>query len=192
MKKPSQKSGQALIVLDMVSEFRFEGWQAILAAARRIAPRIARLTQRARRAGLPVIYVNDMAADWDSDRRGLIRRAGAPGARGAEVLSWIAPGGRDHFVFKPKHSGFYGTALAELLYETQPSELILTGMTSHQCILFTAMDAYVRNYRLVVPRDCIGAPTAAQTRNALFILEQTVMARTPRAASLRFSRGAAR
>jgi hypothetical protein len=59
-------------------------------------------------------------------------------------------------------------------------------------VLFTAMDAYVRDYRLVVPRDCIAAPALAQTRHALFILEDALRGRTPLSSRVLFQRGAAR
>jgi nicotinamidase-related amidase len=83
------------------------------------------------------------------------------------------------------HSGFYGTPLPQLLEQLGAQELILTGLTSHQCVLFTAMDAYVRDYRLVVPRDCIGAARRVETQHALFVLEHGLMARTVLSSSLK-------
>lgn len=175
----------------MLSEFQFEDWRTALTAARRIAPVIARLKARAYAAGVPVVYVNDMAGRWQSDQQQFVARCLAPGARGRDVARQMAPAPADHFIFKPKHSGFYGTPLAELLGVARIGELILTGTTSHQCVLFTAMDAYVRDYRLVAPRDCIASPSRAQTSHALFILEDALRARTPLASRVLFQRGTA-
>jgi nicotinamidase-related amidase len=60
-------------------------------------------------------------------------------------------------VLKPANSGFFSTPLRTLLDLIGAETLVLTGVASHQCVLFTAADAYVRNYRLVVPRDCVAA-----------------------------------
>jgi nicotinamidase-related amidase len=190
---PAPRS-QALLILDMLSEFHFPGWRKVLAEARRIAPAIARLRQRASKAGIPVIYVNDTAGEWESDQTEFVRRCGKERARGRDIAELLRPRPGDYFIFKPRHSGFYSTPLATLLELRSVEELIFTGTTSHQCVLFTAMDAYVRDYRIVVPADCIGAPTPAQTRQALFILKESLRARTPPSARLKLahSRGATR
>lgn len=183
---------QALLVLDMLSEYRFEDAAPVLAAARSIAPCIARLAHRARSAGVPVVYVNDLAGKWESDQEHFVERCLAAGARGAAVARQVAPQEGDAFIFKPKHSGFYATPLAELLQGGQVEELILVGTTAHQCVLFTAMDAYVRDFRLVVPRDCLAAPAREQTRHALFILKDALRARTPSSQSVRLHAGTTR
>lgn len=178
-------SRQALLILDMISEFRFADWQRILAQAQRIAPCIARLRQRARNAGIPVVYVNDTGGDWESDQWAFIARCRAARGRGRAIVEALCPGRDDYFMFKPRHSGFYATPLSTLLELKAVDELILTGTTSHQCVLFTAMDAHVRSYRIIAPVDCIGAATRAQTRQALFILKESLRARTPRSPNLR-------
>lgn len=174
-----------MLILDLVSEYRFEGWRPVLAAARRIAPRIARLKRRAASRGIPVIYVNDATGTWESDRTRLLQRCLSGSARGRQVVEMIAPAADDLFIFKPRHSAFYATPLSEVLDRLHVGELILTGITSHQCVLFSAMDAYVRNLRLTVPRDCVSAPAARQTRQALFILQEALQARTTPSQRLR-------
>jgi isochorismate hydrolase len=83
------------------------------------------------------------------------------------VVQQIAPGEEDFILLKPKHSAFYATPLAELLEAAGAKRLILTGVTSHQCVLFTANDAYLRELELLIPRDCIAAPESRDTRLAL-------------------------
>lgn len=178
----------ALLILDMVSEFRFPDWRPVLSAATRIAPAVERLAHRARSASVPVVYVNDAGEKWESDSGDYVRRCSADGARGAQVARVIRPAPGDYFLFKPKHSGFYATPLPELLARLEVNRLILTGVTSHQCVLFTAMDAYVRDYEVVAPADCLGAGSTRQTRHALFILEESLNARIAPSRAVRFRR----
>ena len=185
----SQRRQTALLVLDMVSEFRFPDAEAILRGARRPARAIARLKARARAAKVPVIYVNDTAGKWESDPRSFVQRCLEPEARGRDVVRLIEPDlDRDYFMFKPKHSAFFGTPLESLLGELGIRRLVLTGVTSHQCVLFTAMDAHVREYQLLVPADCVGAGSREETRHALFIAEHALRARVAASARLRFGR----
>ncbi|HKS58351.1 MAG TPA: cysteine hydrolase [Steroidobacteraceae bacterium] len=178
----------ALLVLDMVSEFAFPDAGRVLAGARRPARAIARLTKRARSAKVPVIYVNDTAGRWESDPRGFVQRCLAPAAAGRDVVKLIAPDlSADYFMFKPKHSAFFGTPLKSLLDQMKIRRLVLTGITSHQCVLFTAMDAYVREYELVLAMDCVGAGSREETRHALFIAEHALPARIAHSSLVRFA-----
>jgi len=180
-------SRTALLVLDMVSEFRFPDAERVLRGARRPARAIARLKERARTAKIPVIYVNDTAGKWESDPRAFLQRCLGPEAPGREVVELIEPDlDRDYFMFKPKHSAFFGTPLESLLGQLGIRRLVLTGMTSHQCVLFTGVDAYVREYELLVPADCIGAGSRDETRHALYLAEHALRARVAPAARLRF------
>jgi nicotinamidase-related amidase len=90
-----------------------------------------------------------------------------PGSKGADVAKSLHPGPKDFVILKPRHSAFYATPLASLLEQAGTQHLILTGVSTHQCILFTANDAHVRHLNLAVPSDCVGAPSAGQTRFAL-------------------------
>ncbi len=160
------RSMVALLILDMISDFGFRGGAAAARAALPIASRIARLAQRARRAGVPVIFVNDNLGRWRSDFPAILRHCSRVASKGAAVLEALAPQPRDYVVLKPKHSGFYATPLATLLEYVGARTLVLTGASTHQCVLFTANDAYVRDYRLWIPRDCVASPTRAQARLA--------------------------
>lgn len=179
---------RALLILDMISEYEFEDWRRIVRAARPIAPRIARLAVRAREARIPVMYVNDTGKNWESDQSAFLARCLAPQARGRDIAALLRPRAGDFFIFKPRHSAFYATPLAELLEQSGVQELILTGITSHQCVLFTAMDAHVRGLTLTVPGDTLGAGAAVQTRMALAVLREALGARVMGSARLRLSR----
>jgi nicotinamidase-related amidase len=156
-----------LLILDMISDFDFPDGKAVLRAARRIAPRIAALKARAAKARIPTIYVNDNLGRWRSDVRAVIARCTERDAPGRDVVQQIAPTEEDFFLLKPKHSGFYATPLGELLEAAGAKRLILTGLSTHQCVLFTANDAYLREFELQIPRDCVGAQGARESRLAL-------------------------
>ena len=67
---------------------------------------------------------------------------------------------RDHFVLKPRHSGFYCTGLEVLLERLGARTLILTGIAADICVLATAFDAHMRGFRLRVPADCVASESA--------------------------------
>jgi nicotinamidase-related amidase len=150
----------------MVSDFRFPDGAAVARAALPIARRIGRLADRARKSAVPVIYVNDSVGRWRSDFPGLVRHCRRAGSRGAPILDVLAPVPRDYAILKPRHSGFFATPLATILEYIGAKTLVLTGAAVHQCVLFTANDAYVREYRLWIPRDCVASATEAQKRLA--------------------------
>jgi nicotinamidase-related amidase len=178
----------ALLIIDVISEFEFPGAVAVLRCAPKPLRQIAKLKARAKASGVPIIYVNDMGPSWEWDRSAFVERCLRPTARGHRLVRLIAPDAEDHFIFKPKHSGFYGTPLHALLSRLKIKKLIMTGLTSHQCVLFTAVDAYVREYELLVPRDCIGAPSARESRHAMFIFERALKARLARSTSISLAR----
>ena len=160
-------SKTALLILDMISDFEFEDGARLCRAALPVATRISKLKQRAARAGVPVIYVNDNRGRWRSDFAAHVRRAVAEGSRGASVARLLAPAPTDYCILKPKHSAFYATVLGTLLEHLDVSRLILTGVTAHQCVLFTANDAYVRDLELFIPRDCMASESQAAAKLAL-------------------------
>jgi nicotinamidase-related amidase len=187
MSRTKRTHSTALLILDMVSEFRFPDGRRVLQGARRPAPAIARLKARARVARAPIIYVNDTAGAWESDPRAYVERCTDPSAPGRDVVELIRPQlDDDYFMFKPRHSAFFGTPLQTLLGQLRVRRLVLTGISAHQCVLFTAMDAHVREYELVAPADCIGAPRRTQTRHALFVLEDALRARIAPSARFRW------
>ena len=149
----------------MINAFDFEGARAMLPRAIAAAREIAALKRRARAARLAVIYVNDNFGRWRSDFRQTLEHClRSPGRKVAELLE---PDEEDYFVLKPKHSGFQFTSLDVLLKHLGTEALILTGVAGNFCVLFTAHDAYMRDYRLIVPSDCVTSLTVQANRRAL-------------------------
>jgi len=182
----------ALLILDLISDYQYPDADAIVPGAKRIARTIANLKARARRAGVPVIYVNDTRGHWESDQAKFIERCVNASKDAAEIVHTLLPTPEDYFLFKPRHSAFYATSLTELLSQLNISSLLLTGLTTHQCVLFTAVDAHVRRYEVMIASDCVAAPEAAETRNALYILERATDASVKASKAIRFHRGQGR
>src|SRR5690349_957413 len=157
----------ALLIIDMINAFDFEGARRMLARARAAARAIRALKRRAKSAGIPAVYVNDNFGRWRSDLRSLLKHVMKRGCPGRSIAELLAPEKNDYFVLKPKHSGFQFSALDLLLDHLGARTLILSGVAGNFCVLFTAHDAYMRDYRLVVPSDCVASLAAADDRYAL-------------------------
>lgn len=149
-----ENSSAALLLIDVINDLEFEGGEKLVKNAEAMAHSLAELKQRARAAGISSIYVNDNFGRWTSDFRRLIDHCLNDGVRGEQVSRLLKPREDDYFVLKPKHSGFYCTALDLLLKHLGASSLIVAGLTTDICVLFTANDAYIRDYRLYLPADC--------------------------------------
>lgn len=166
----------ALLLLDVINDLEWEGGEQLLQSALPMARRIAGLKRRARAAGIPAVYVNDNYGRWQSDFTRLFEHCAAEETRGRPLCELLRPAPDDYFVLKPKHSGFYSTTLDVLLDYLKASTLILTGVAGDICVLFTANDAYMRDFNLVVPADCVASNTAAANRNALRQMETALKA----------------
>jgi len=166
-RKTRSHRGVALVLIDVINGFDFEGAEALARAARRVAPRIEALAQRARAQKVPVIYVNDNFGRWRSDFRATVRECTRPEYLGRAVAERLRPTEADYFVLKPQHSGFYSTALDLLLDDLHVHTVVLTGFAANLCVLFTANDAHMRGYNLVVPSDCTASNTTTLTRATL-------------------------
>lgn len=92
-------------------------------------------------------------------------------------MEQLTPDEHDYFVLKPKHSGFYQTPLEVLLKHLGTQRLILTGVSTNSCVLFTANDAYMRDMQLAVPQDCVAACNCREHDFALDHLRGTVVMR---------------
>jgi nicotinamidase-related amidase len=159
--------GTALVLIDVINDLDFPGSAALVAQAEPMAVRLAVFKRRATRAGVPAIYVNDNFGRWRSDFRQTVAHCVSPSSPGRHVSSRLRPTARDYFVLKPKHSGFFATTLAPLLEALEIRRLVLTGIAGDICVLFTAADAYMRDYELFVPADCTVSNTAADNARAL-------------------------
>jgi nicotinamidase-related amidase len=173
------KCKTALLLIDVINDLEFPEADQMLGAAVKMAENLLRLKQRARKARVPVIYVNDNFGKWKSDFRATVEHCLRRNVRGREVAEMLRPQEEDYFVLKPKHSGFFSTTLETLLRYLGSSRLILTGIAGNFCVLFTANDAYMRDYDLIVPRDCTVSNTPEENEGALQLMRKFLKADTP-------------
>jgi nicotinamidase-related amidase len=163
----SSDSADALLLIDVINDFDFPGGTKLLKRALPAARRIAALKARARKASMPIIYVNDNFGRWRSDFRYQVDYCLRDKCQGRPVVDLLRPEEEDYFVLKPMHSGFFSTTLEVLLERLETQRLILTGFVTDICVLYTANDAYMREYDLAVPEDCVAAETAPRHRFAI-------------------------
>jgi nicotinamidase-related amidase len=148
------KAGAALLLIDVINDFEFDGGDKLLEIALPVGSKIAGLKKRAKAVGIPAIYVNDNFGRWQSDFKKIVDHCLEDEVRGKPFVQQLLPDEDDYFVLKPKHSGFYCTTLELLLEHLGAVNLILTGIAGNNCVLFTANDAYMRDFKLFVPSDC--------------------------------------
>jgi nicotinamidase-related amidase len=162
-----ESSPVALLLIDVINDMDFEGSEALVRQAIPMAKRIAELKRRARDASIPVIYINDNFGRWQSDFRKLVEHCLNDGVPGEAIARILQPEEDDYFILKPKHSAFFETTLDTLLAYLGAKTLIMTGVAGNICILFSANDAYLRDYNIVVPGDCVVSNTVEENDHAL-------------------------
>ena len=160
-------AGVALLLIDVINPLSFPGASKLRRSALLAARKIRNLEERARAAGVPVVYVNDNFGRWRSDFRGTVDFCRTSSDAGRQLTDLLSPTRDDYFVLKPMHSAFYETPLEMLLQNLRVHTLVLTGFATDMCVLQTAVDAYMRDFRLIVPRDCVAAESKDRTRFAI-------------------------
>ena len=170
------KAACALLLIDVINDLEFPAGDQLLRHAVPMAKAIADLKRRAKQAGVPAIYANDNFGRWQSNFHHQVEHCLQDGVRGQPVVELLRPMEDDYFVLKPKHSGFYSTALDVLLEYLQVEKVILTGIAANICVLFTANDAYMRDFHLYVPSDCVASNTIEENDLALEQMENVLKA----------------
>jgi nicotinamidase-related amidase len=172
------KSDVALLLIDVINDLEFDSGAELLKHAIPMAKQIAELKRRAKEMDIPAIYVNDNFGRWQSDFRKLVSHCLDNRVRGKELVEILKPEEDDYFVLKPKHSGFFSTTLDTLLSYLKVKTVILTGIAGNICVLFTANDAYMRDFHIVVPSDCIASNTVEDNQQALELMKRFLKADT--------------
>ncbi len=164
----------ALLLIDVINDLEFVGGDLLAQQARGAAQKIASLKQRAKLADIPAIYVNDNFGKWRSDFKKLVAHVIEDEASGKEIAELLWPEADDYFVLKPKQSGFFATSLDILLKHLGSETLILAGFTGDICILFTASDAHLRDYHLVIPKDCVVSQNEKENERVLEYMQRVL------------------
>jgi nicotinamidase-related amidase len=155
------------LLIDVINDLDFDDSDGLVAQAEPMAIRLSALKRRAATAGVPCLYINDNFGRWRSDFRQTVKHCTSRSSPGHRVSRRLRPTAKDYFVLKPKHSGFFDTTLGTLLEALRIRRVILTGIAGNICVLFTANDAYMRDFKIFAPSDCIVSNTPEENEDAL-------------------------
>jgi nicotinamidase-related amidase len=164
----------ALIVIDMLNPYEHEDADRLAESVRDVLPAVVRLRERAEAEDTLVVYVNDNYEEWAAGRKELVEQALE--GRHPDLVEPIAPKEPVPFLAKGRHSIFYQTALDHLLSASDVERIVLCGQVTEQCILYSALDGYLRGYEIVVPRDAVAHIDPALADAALTMMERNMHA----------------
>lgn len=144
----------ALLIIDMLNDFVLKGAVLEVPAARNIIPNLKKSIDEAREKKIPIIYICDSHAEDDKEFE-IFPPHAVKGTKGAQVVEELSPKRRDYLVEKTTYSGFYNTELDDLLKKLDVNALIVTGIVTNICVMYTVYDAFLRGYRVIVSEDCV-------------------------------------
>lgn len=177
-------AGVVLLLVDVINPLEFDGAENLQRHALPMARRLAELKARCTAAGIPSIYANDNFGRWRSDFPRLVASCLQPDVRGHELVERLKPDEDDYFILKPRHSAFFQTNLDILLKYLGVHTLIVTGVAGDMCVLFTANDAYIRDFRVIVPADCMASEDEANNRQVSALMQRVLKADTSPSAAI--------
>lgn len=168
----------ALVVIDLLQRFDHEDGDALLASLRARLPGLVGALDRARAAGMPVLYVNDLDGRWDSNAPALVRDA--LDGPGGDVLAEVAPREGDRMLLKPRYSIFDHTPLVVLLRELEVERLLLAGAATEMCVVQSAIDARELGFKVSILAGACATTDPELERLAFEYAERVVGARVER------------
>jgi nicotinamidase-related amidase len=173
----------ALIVIDMLNTYDHEDGEPLAECVREKLPQIVDLRDLAlEREDVKLVYVNDNYDAWEAGGEALIERA--LDGKHPELVEPIAPEGDRPFLPKGRHSIFYETAVAHLLRVEDVKRVVLVGQVTEQCIFYSALDAYLRGYEVVLPPDAVAHIDEQLAKAALEMAERNLHAKLVPAADV--------
>jgi nicotinamidase-related amidase len=166
---------EALLIIDMLNDFVLEGAPLEVPETRKIISNIKREIEGARAEKRPVIYVCDTHKKDDKE----FSKFGWPshavkGTRGAEVIDELKPQKKDIIIHKTTYSGFFKTKLENTLKKLKIDSLRLTGCVTHICVMFTASDAVLRDYKVTVVENGVAGLSKEDHDAALRIMKNVM------------------
>lgn len=175
----SRMSETALLVIDMFNTYDHPDAEPLADNVATVVDPLTDLIGRcAARDDVAVVYVNDNYGDFAAEPSDLVEAA-VNGAR-PELVRPLVPGSGARFLTKVRHSAFYATSLDYLLTRLGTQRIILTGQVTEQCVLYTALDGYVRHYDVVVPPDTVAHIDGNLGKAALEMMERNMKAALPK------------
>jgi nicotinamidase-related amidase len=175
----------ALVVLDMINNYDHPDAKELAASVEAALPQMVGLIERAAAEDVPTIYVNDNFGAWTSNRDDLVQQALA--GRYGSLVEPLAPKPDTMFVVKARHSAFYETPLEYLLREQQIERIVVIGQVTEQCVLYSALDGYIRHFEVAVPSDATAHIHEDLARAALRMMKLNMRAEVAPTEEIRLS-----
>jgi nicotinamidase-related amidase len=172
----NQKDKQlpALLIVDLINSFTFKHGSVLAEKSIHMVPKINYIRDIFKNKNLPTIYVNDHYKIENPTQEKLIKHCLNP--LSYNLIKNIQPNEKDYFIFKPNYSGFYLTNLDELLKKLTITHLVIVGVAGNRCVLFTANDAFMRDYNLIIPQDAISSVTDYDEKVAIYMMKDILNA----------------
>ena len=145
----------ALIIVDMLNDFVRTDGALVVPKAKELLPNQKKILETARKLGFVVLFLadNHMPNDPEFD---IWPKHCVQGTYGAEVVDELAPLKSEKVIPKRRYSGFFGTDLDLTLREAAVERIILVGVLTDICVMYTSADASARNYEVIVISDATG------------------------------------
>jgi nicotinamidase-related amidase len=169
----------ALLLVDVINDFRHEGGDKLLDSFRERYAALVRAVDDARSSDLPIVYANDSFGIWDGDVRRLV--AGALDGDAGQLVAGISPRPGDSFVVKPRYSAFDHTPLVLILRELEIERILIAGAATEMCVVQTAIDAREEGLKVSILADACATTDPEIERLALQYAESIVGARVQHA-----------
>ena len=167
---------KALLVIDLLQEFFEEG---LLAEHRqKLITSVNELVDVAHERDVPVIWVRQEYKADLSDAPLYNRKHNKPttieDTEGCQLLPELHHGESDHEIVKKRYSAFFNTDLENLLKRLKVETLIITGVNTMTCVRTTSIDAYQRDYEIILALDGVDAYDVEQHENSIKYLQYSV------------------
>ncbi|UUX94263.1 cysteine hydrolase family protein [Aquabacterium sp. J223] len=174
--EPLPRSPTVLLLIDFINPLDFPGAETLGPPAVRAADATARLKARLAAEGVQSVYANDNYGIWHSNFRDVWGHCRSLQGHAGGLARRLKPGPADLAILKPRHSAFFSTPLELVLGQLGAKKLVLVGLATDICVLFTAMDAHLRGFKLWVPADCVAAESAQATAESLRYMNRVLKA----------------
>ncbi len=184
--KHAQPAKTALLIIDCINDLDFPGAENLLPWAEALVKPLLSFRRQAHAANIPVIYVNDNFKAWHASFEEILRYCSRPRSLGKNLSTRLRPGKKDYQLIKPRHSAFFYTSLIPLLEDLDINHLILSGIATNLCVLFTAHDAHMHRYKLTILSDCCAAQSDFDHETALSQLKSFCGARICKSCEFKF------
>ncbi|GAB3802670.1 cysteine hydrolase family protein [Virgibacillus kimchii] len=163
-----------VLFVDVINNFDFIGGERLQKHTEEILPNLIKLRRFAKENDIPTIYINDHYGMWQADFSKIIDYC--KNERSEEIIDALKPDHHDYFLIKPQHSAFFQTPLQSLLIELDRTHLMIGGIAGDICILFTAKDAYMYQYDMHIPQNCMASEEKENNEYALYLMNSVMKA----------------